>query len=184
VTHDPAAQWHEQVRAAFAAAGRNTLVDRMGITLVEATAGRVVGTMPVAGNTQPAGVLHGGASCVLAETLGSLGAVLHAGPGKTPVGVDINATHHRGPVSGEVTGVATLLHGGRTMASYEVVITGEQGRRVCTARLTSLLRALPTGHPLTAMGNHPGTAGSPPGTPGDQPGTGGDGPATVLRTDD
>ena len=179
-----AAQWHEQVRAAFAAAGQNTLVDRMGITLVEASAGRVVGTMPVAGNTQPAGVLHGGASCVLAETLGSLGAVLHAGPGKTTVGVDINATHHRGPVSGEVTGVATLLHGGRTMASYEVVITDDQGRRVCTARLTCLLRDLPPGHPLTAPGNHPGTAGSPPGTPGDQPGTGGDGPATGHRTDD
>jgi uncharacterized protein (TIGR00369 family) len=164
------AQWHEQVRAAFAAAGRNTLVDRMGITLVEASAGRVVGTMPVAGNTQPAGVLHGGASCVLAETLGSLGAVLHAGPGKTPVGVDINATHHRGPVSGEVTGVATLLHGGRTMASYEVVITDDQGRRVCTARLTCLLRDLPPGHPLGAPGSHPGT--------------GGDGPATGHRTDD
>ena len=178
------AQWHEQVRAAFAAAGRNTLVDRMGITLVEASAGRVVGTMPVAGNTQPAGVLHGGASCVLAETLGSLGAVLHAGPGKTTVGVDINATHHRGPVSGEVTGVATLLHGGRTMASYEVVITDDQGRRVCTARLTCLLRDLPPGHPRAAAGNHPGTAGSPPGTPGDEPGTGGDGPATVHRTDD
>jgi len=177
-------QWHEQVRAAFAAAGRGTLVDRMGITLVEASAGRVVGTMPVAGNTQPAGVLHGGASCVLAETLGSLGAVLHAGPGKTTVGVDINATHHRGPVSGEVTGVATLLHGGRTMASYEVVITDEQGRRVCTARLTCLLRDLPPGHPLTAMGTHPGTAGGPPGTPGDQPGTGGDGPASGRRTDD
>jgi uncharacterized protein (TIGR00369 family) len=164
------AQWHEQVRAAFAAAGRNTLVDRMGITLVEASAGRVVGTMPVAGNTQPAGVLHGGASCVLAETLGSLGAVLHAGPGKTTVGVDINATHHRGPVSGEVTGVATLLHGGRTVASYEVVITDDQGRRVCTARLTCLLREMPPGHPLAA--------------PGNDPGTGGDGPATGRRTDD
>src|SRR5262245_34749020 len=179
-----AGQWHEQVRAAFAAAGRGTLVDRMGITLVEASAGRVVGTMPVAGNTQPAGVLHGGASCVLAEPLGSLGAVLHAGPGKTTVRGAREASSPRGPVSGEVTGVATLLHGGRTMASYEVVITDEQGRRVCTARLTCLLRDLPPGHPLTAMGNHPGTAGSLPGTPGDQPGTGGDGPATGRRTDD
>jgi acyl-coenzyme A thioesterase PaaI-like protein len=96
--------------------------------------------------------------------------VLHAGPGKTTVGVDINATHHRGPVSGEVTGVATLLHGGRTMASYEVVITDDQGRRVCTARLTCLLRDLPPGHPLAAPGSHPGT--------------GGDGPATGHRTDD
>ena len=70
------------------------------------------------------------------------------------------------------------------MASYEVVITDDQGRRVCTARLTCLLRDLPPGHPRAAAGNHPGTAGSPPGTPSDQPGTGGDGPATVHRTDD
>ena len=148
----------------------DTLAARMGIEILEASAERVVGRMPVEGNVQPYGLLHGGASCVLAETLGSLGAVLHAGPGKTAVGVDINATHHRGPVSGEVTGVATLLHGGRTMASYEVVITDDQDRRVCTARLTCLLRDLPAGHPLAAPGSHPGT--------------GGDGPATGHRTDD
>ena len=140
MTHHPATQWNEQVRAAFAAAGRNTLVDRMGITLVEASAGRVVGTMPVAGNTQPAGVLHGGASCVLAETLGSLGAVLHAGPGKTTVGVDINATHHKGVRNGNVTGVATPVKLGGSVATYEIVITDEARQRVCTARLTCLLR--------------------------------------------
>jgi uncharacterized protein (TIGR00369 family) len=110
-----AAQWHEQVRAAFAAAGRNTLVDRMGITLVEASAGRVVGTMPVAGNTQPAGVLHGGASCVLAETLGSLGAVLHAGPAR-PRSAWISTRPYRGLVSGEVTGGAAAARR-RTMVS-------------------------------------------------------------------
>ena len=72
----------------------------MGIKITEASPQRVVGTMPVAGNTQPYGLLHGGASCVLAETLGSVGAALHAGPDKFTVGIEINATHHRAARSG------------------------------------------------------------------------------------
>jgi uncharacterized protein (TIGR00369 family) len=96
--------------------------------------------MPVDGNRQPAGLLHGGASVALAETLGSIGAALHAGPGKLVVGVDINATHHRAAVAGRVTGTATPLHLGRGTATYEVVLTDEQGRRVCTARITCLIR--------------------------------------------
>jgi uncharacterized protein (TIGR00369 family) len=122
--------------------GAGTLAERMGIVIVEASAERVVGTMPVEGNTQPYGLLHGGASCVLAETLGSVGAALHALElhGGTTVGVDINATHHRGARSGLVTGVATPLHRGGSAASYEIVITDESGARVCTARLTCMLR--------------------------------------------
>ncbi|MGP3988034.1 PaaI family thioesterase [Streptomyces sp. 3N207] len=116
------------------------LGERMGLEILEAAPERVVGTLPVEGNTQPYGLLHGGASAVLAETLGSVGAMLHGGPGKAAVGVDLNCTHHRGPRSGLVTGVATPVHRGRTMTSYEVVITDESGRRVCTARLTCLLR--------------------------------------------
>jgi uncharacterized protein (TIGR00369 family) len=116
------------------------LGDRMGVTIVEATADRVVGTMPVEGNTQPYGLLHGGASAVLAETLGSVGAMLHGRSTKIAVGVDLNCTHHRGVRSGLVTGVATPVHRGRTTATYEIVITDEQGKRVCTARLTCLLR--------------------------------------------
>ena len=112
----------------------------MGIKILEASPRRVVGTMPVAGNTQPYGLLHGGASCVLAESLGSLASALHAGPGRAPVGIEISATHHRGAAGGKVTGVATLLHGGRTLTTYEIVITDDQGRRVCTSRLTCLLR--------------------------------------------
>jgi 1,4-dihydroxy-2-naphthoyl-CoA hydrolase len=114
----------------------------MGIALVEASPERVVGTMPVEGNTQPYGLLHGGASCVLAETLGSTGAHLHAvrNGGGIAVGVDINATHHRAAREGTVTGVATALHLGRTMATYEIVITDEAQQRICTARLTCLLR--------------------------------------------
>src|SRR5580693_2599324 len=107
--------------AAYNLASEGTLPGRMGIKIVEASPERIVGTMPVAGNTQPYGLLHGGASCVLAETLGSLGSALHAGPDRITVGIDISATHHRAARAGRVTGVATLLHGGRTLACYEVV---------------------------------------------------------------
>ena len=120
-----------------------TLPARMGITIGEVSAERVTGSMPVAGNTQPYGLLHGGASCVLAETLGSLGAALHAGLDRAVVGIEISATHHRAAADGEVTGVATLLHGGRTLVSYEIVISDGEGRRVCTSRLTCLIRARP-----------------------------------------
>jgi uncharacterized protein (TIGR00369 family) len=130
----------QQIRDAYDLASTDTLPGRMGIKIIEASPQRVVGTMPVAGNTQPYGLLHGGASCVLAESLGSFGAALHAGPDRVTLGIEISATHHRGAAGGEVTGVATLLHGGRTLATYEIVITDEQGRRVCTSRLTCLLR--------------------------------------------
>jgi 1,4-dihydroxy-2-naphthoyl-CoA hydrolase len=121
--------------------GMGGLNEKMGIELVEISAERVVATMPVEGNTQPYGLLHGGASVVLAETLGSLGAALHAQPDRIPVGVDINATHHRAATSGTVTGTATAIHLGRTMAAYEIVITDEQGKRICTSRITCALVA-------------------------------------------
>jgi 1,4-dihydroxy-2-naphthoyl-CoA hydrolase len=120
-----------------------TLLERMGITLVSTDPERVIATMPVAGNTQPHGLLHGGASVVLAETLGSIGAALAAGPGGVAVGVDVNATHHRAVREGVVTGTAVPLHRGRTTATYEVVVTDAEGRRVCTARLTCQLRDAP-----------------------------------------
>jgi 1,4-dihydroxy-2-naphthoyl-CoA hydrolase len=122
--------------------GPDALAGRMGIVLTEATPERVVGTMPVAGNTQPYGLLHGGASCVLAESLGSVGAALHAlgMNGGMAVGVDINATHHKSVRSGLVTGVATPVFLGKTTATYEIVITDDNGARICTARLTCLLR--------------------------------------------
>jgi 1,4-dihydroxy-2-naphthoyl-CoA hydrolase len=120
------------------------LNDRMGIVVSVATVERVVATMPVEGNTQPFGLLHGGASCVLAETIGSYGASLHAQRlfGGYAVGIEISATHHRGVTSGTITGVATPLHLGSTVATYDIAITDEQDRRVCTARLTCLLRKL------------------------------------------
>lgn len=119
------------------------LGERMGLQVIEAAPERVVGTLPVEGNTQPYGLLHGGASAVLAETLGSVGAMLHGGPGKIAVGVDLNCTHHRGLRSGLVTGTATPVHRGRTSTTYEIAITDENGKRVCSARLTCLLRDAP-----------------------------------------
>lgn len=115
------------------------LNEKLGIEVQEISAERVVGTMPVEGNTQPYGLLHGGASIALAESLGSMGSAAHALPDRLSVGVDINATHHRSATSGTVTGVATALHLGRSTACYEVVISDEAGRRVCTARITCAL---------------------------------------------
>lgn len=124
-----------------------TLAERLGVRLLEVGVDRVVGTMPVAGNTQPFGLLHGGASAALAETLGSIAATLHAGPGRAAVGTDLGASHHRGArddgEGGLVTGVASPLSLGRTLACYEIVVSDDTGRRLCTARLTCLLRDLP-----------------------------------------
>ncbi len=112
---------------------------KLGIVILEQSPERLVATMPVEGNRQGFGLLHGGASAAFAEALGSWAAVLHAGPGRTAVGVDINATHHRAVRSGTVTGVATAIRLGRKIASHEVVVTDEEGRRVCTARITNLI---------------------------------------------
>ncbi|MEU4193791.1 hotdog fold thioesterase [Kribbella sp. NPDC026611] len=123
-----------------------TLLQLMGIVVSEAAPERVVATMPVKGNTQPYGLLHGGASCVLAESLGSIGSAMHAAQyGKVAVGVDINATHHRAVRDGTVTGVATPIYLGRTTTSYEVVITDDRDKRVCTARITCQLIQAPPG---------------------------------------
>ncbi len=112
---------------------------KMGFELLKMTPEEVIGRMPVAGNTQPYGLWHGGASCVLAETLASLGSFMYAQPEKVSVGVDINATHHRSVTAGWVTGTATAVHLGRTVASYEIVIVNDAGKRVCTARVTCQL---------------------------------------------
>lgn len=125
---------------AMAAMSAGTLLERMHIELTEVSPERVVGRMPVEGNTQPYGLLHGGASVVLAESLGSIGSALVAGPDRVAVGLDINATHHRAAREGWVTGVATPVSMGRTLACWEVVVTDEQDRRICTSRITCMLR--------------------------------------------
>ncbi len=135
----------EAPRHAYEAMGlrtAGTLIERMGIELEDVSADRVTARMPVAGNTQPAGLLHGGASVVLAETLGSIAAQLHGGQGRAAVGIEVNATHHRGVRDGWVHGEAVAVHRGRTTASDEIVVSDDEGRRVCTARLTCMILSL------------------------------------------
>jgi uncharacterized protein (TIGR00369 family) len=112
----------------------------MGIELVTLSLDEVIGTMPVAGNRQPFGLLHGGANAVLAETLGSTLSALHALPDRFPVGLELTCTHHRSATDGLVTGVARPIHIGRSTSTTEIVITDAEGRRTCTAKLTCLHR--------------------------------------------
>ena len=119
--------------------GMGALNEKMGVVITEISPERITATMPVEGNTQPYGLLHGGASVVLAETLGSIGSAMHAFPDRIAVGIDINATHHRSATSGTVTGTATPIHLGRSMTAFEVVITNQDGKRLCTSRITCAL---------------------------------------------
>ncbi len=115
------------------------LDEKMGVVIVEESTERVVATMPVEGNRQSFGLLHGGASLAFAEALGSWAAVIHAGPGKSAVGLDINATHHRSAVSGIVTGTATAISLGRRVTSHAIEIRDDRDRLLCTARITNLI---------------------------------------------
>ncbi|WP_026422263.1 hotdog fold thioesterase [Actinokineospora inagensis] len=112
------------------------LPDKLGIEITDWTPDRLIGTMPVKGNLQPYGLLHGGANAVLAETLGSVAATLNAPEGKLAVGLELSCTHHRAARTGLVTGVCIPLHLGRTTSTFEIVITNDEGKRTCTARLT------------------------------------------------
>lgn len=118
------------------------LDEKMGVVVEEQSAERVVATMPVEGNRQSLGLLHGGASVALGEMLGSWAAVIHGSTmGKVAVGVDINATHHASATSGRVRGVATAIHLGRSVTNHEVVITHiDTGQRLCTVRITNYLK--------------------------------------------
>ena len=120
--------------------GVGGLVVKMGIRFLEVSPTRTVATMPVEGNTQMAGILHGGAHVVLAETLGSFAAGIHAGPGRQALGIEVGATHHRSISTGTVTGTCTAIHLGRSLTTHEIVVTDEQGRRLSTARITNLIR--------------------------------------------
>ena len=122
----------------------------MGIAVTDTDPNQMVATMPVAGNRQPYGLLHGGASAVLAETLGSMAAALHAGPDNIAVGIELNCTHHRSATQGLVTAVCTPLHVGRTLSSFEIVLRDERDRRICTARLTCAVRPGAPGRPGAA----------------------------------
>lgn len=125
----------------FMAMGQGDLGERMGIEWLEISVEQTVARMPVAGNTQPFGLLHGGASAVLAESVGSVASNMHAGEGRYAVGIELSCTHHRSARQGFVTAVGTPLSLGRTLASYEIVISDDDGARICTARLTCLIRS-------------------------------------------
>ena len=117
------------------------LEERLGVVIEKVSVEETRGRMPVEGNTQIAGILHGGATCALAEGLGSIAAYAYGRERDLlPVGVDINATHHRAAREGWVTGVARPLYLGATTVTYEIVISDEQGHRMTTARLTCQLR--------------------------------------------
>ncbi|RJQ83982.1 PaaI family thioesterase [Amycolatopsis panacis] len=122
------------------AVGEPLLRDRLGIEVLSATPDGVTARMPVHGNRQPAGLLAGGASCMLAESTASLAAHLHAAElGGTALGVELNATHHRPVRDGFVTAVTRALRRGCRVATYEVTITDDTGALVCTARVTCLV---------------------------------------------
>ena len=120
--------------------GLGALADRMGIKLLELSAERAVATMPVEGNTQPIGLLHGGAHVVLAESLGSFAANVHAHPWGYAVGIEINASHHASARSGLVTGICTAIKLGRNLTTHEVKMTDESGQLLSTVRITNYLR--------------------------------------------
>ena len=116
--------------------GLGELAERMGIKLIEVSANKTVGTMPVEGNRQPLGLLNGGANALLAETLGSIAANVTAYPDRVAVGVDINVTHHKGVKEGLVKGVATPSHLGKSTGSYVIDIFNDKDERTASARLT------------------------------------------------
>ncbi|BDS49011.1 thioesterase [Rhodoluna sp. KAS3] len=120
--------------------GLGALAEKMGIELLELSAERAVATMPVEGNTQPLGVLHGGAHVVLGESLGSFAANVWAHPDKVAMGIEVNASHSRPATTGKVIAVCTALSLGKTLATHEIVISDEQGRRLSTVRITNFLK--------------------------------------------
>lgn len=128
------------------ASSAGSLMERMEISLDDVTPTRVVASMPVAGNTQPYGLLHGGASAVLAETIGSIGAGIHAAAiGKLPVGIELSCTHHRAARSGRVHATGVPLSNGRSLSTWQITIRDDDDRLICTSRLTCMLRDAPPG---------------------------------------
>jgi uncharacterized protein (TIGR00369 family) len=130
----------DEAKLLSATRGVGDLAEKMGIKLVELGSERAVATMPVEGNTQPRGLLHGGAYLVLGETLGSMAANVWAGPDGYAVGIEISASHSKSATTGVVTGVATAISLGKTLTVHEIVVTNEKGERCSTVRITNLVR--------------------------------------------
>jgi len=122
------------------ATGGGELAVKMGIEVLESSAERSVATMPVAGNRQVVGLLHGGAHVVLAESLGSMSSAIHAGPGRIAVGIEINATHSKSVRDGVVTATCEALVLGRSLATHSITIRDEEGNLLSTVRMTNFLK--------------------------------------------
>lgn len=120
--------------------GGGELPRKMGIEFDELSADYSVARMPVEGNRQVIGLLHGGAYVVLGESLGSMSAAVHAGPGRFVVGIEINATHSGSAREGWVTATCRALSLGNTLTTHEIVVTDEAGKRLSTVRITNLIR--------------------------------------------
>ncbi|MDH6180945.1 1,4-dihydroxy-2-naphthoyl-CoA hydrolase [Microbacteriaceae bacterium SG_E_30_P1] len=120
--------------------GGGELTVKMGVEYLELSAEHSVARMPVEGNRQVVGILHGGAHVVLGESLGSISSAIHAGPGRIAMGIEINATHSRSISEGWVTATCDALVLGRTLATHEIVIRDDEGRRLSTVRMTNILR--------------------------------------------
>jgi len=116
------------------------LTRKMGIEFLEISAELSIARMPVEGNRQVVGILHGGAHVVLGEALGSMSSTIHAGPGRIAMGIEINATHSRSINAGWVTGTCRALVLGRTLCTHEIVMTNDAGERLSTVRMTNYLR--------------------------------------------
>jgi len=123
--------------------GGGQLAEKMGIEFLELSAEKSIATMPVEGNRQVIGLLHGGAHVVLAESLGSISSAIHAGPGRIAVGIEINATHSKSATEGTVTATCEALVLGRTLATHQITIRDAEGNRLSTVRMTNFLRDAP-----------------------------------------
>ncbi len=123
--------------------GGGELATKMGIQLLELSAEKSVATMPVEGNRQVVGLLHGGAHVVLAESLGSMSSAIHAGPGRIAVGIEINATHSKSATEGTVTATCEALVLGRTLATHQITIRDSEGNRLSTVRMTNFIKDAP-----------------------------------------
>ena len=121
---------------------RAGLAERLGIEWVEISGERVVATMPVEGNVQPYGILHGGATAALCETVASVGTAVQVGAEKRVTGVELNINHLRAVTSGKITATGAPLHVGRTTAVWDMRVHDDDGRLVAVSRLTLVIREL------------------------------------------
>ena len=119
-----------------------TLIERIGVEFLEFARERIVARIPVQGNTQPYGLLHGGATAALLETIGSLGTALLVGPDVLVTGIELNVNHIRAVRDGHATAVGTPLHVGRTTAVWDFRVRDDQDRLTAAGRLTLAIRPI------------------------------------------